>query len=136
MTPLNIKSVKNHFLTPFKYGFNSFYRVKLMAKFITSFYNKDDRRLLVKVSPSGKMILSFTFSDPKNEMTMIEENSVGISTEINDNLNENENRNNNDSNNNRNRIKRNLIDRLLDDENRGNIVEMIFYASSFDLCKS
>ena len=69
-------------------------------------------------------------------MTMIEENSVGISTEINDNLNENENRNNNDSNNNRNRIKRNLIDRLLDDENRGNIVEMIFYASSFDLCKS
>ena len=36
----------------------------------------------------------------------------------------------------RNRIKRNLIDRLLDDENRGNIVEMIFYASSFDLCKS
>ena len=136
MTSLNIKSVKNHFLTPFKYGFNSFYRVKLMAKFITSFYNKDDRRLLVKVSPSGKMILSFTFSDPKNEMTMIEENSVGISTEINDNLNENENRNNNDSNNNRNRIKRNLIDRLLDDENRGNIVEMIFYASSFDLCKS
>ena len=144
MTTLNIKSVKNHFLTPFKYGFNSFYRSALLSAFIISFYNKDDRRLLVKVSPSGKMILAYTFSDPKvdNEMNRmineVDNEAMGISTEIYDNLNENENNqnlNNNDSNG-RNRIGRKLIDRLLDDENRGNIVEMIFYPSVFDLCKS
>ena len=144
MTTLNIKSVKNHFLTPFKYGFNSFYRSALLSAFIISFYNKDDRRLLVKVSPSGKMILAYTFSDPKvdNEMNRmineVDNEAMGISTEIYDNLNENENNqnlNNNDSNG-RNRIGRKLIDRLLDDENRGNIVEMIFYPTVFDLCKS
>ena len=142
MTILNIKSVKNHFLTPFKYGFNSFYRSSLLSKFITSFYNKDDKRLLVKVSPSGKMILAYTFSDPKNDNEMnqmlneLDNDGIGISTEVYDNLNENnENRNNSDSNS-RNRLGNNLKDRLLDDENRGNIVEMIFYPTVFDLCKN
>ena len=90
------------------------------------------------------MILAYTFSDPKvdNEMNRmineVDNEAMGISTEIYDNLNENENNqnlNNNDSNG-RNRIGRKLIDRLLDDENRGNIVEMIFYPTVFDLCKS
>ena len=34
ITPLNIKSVKDHFLTPFKYGFNSFFRSSLLSKFL------------------------------------------------------------------------------------------------------
>ena len=144
MTILNIKSVKNHFLTPFRYGFNSFYRTALLSAFITSFYNKDDKRLLVKVSPSGKMILAYTFSDPKidNEinqmMNSADNEGIGISTEVYDNLNENENvqnRNNNESNI-RNKNEKNIKDRLLEDENRGNIVEMIFYPNVFDLCKS
>ena len=131
MTLLNIKSVKNHFLTPFKNGFNSFYRSSLLSKFITSFYNKDDKRLLVKVSPSGKMILSFIFSDPKydNQMNQMKNDGMGISSEIREDLNEIEN------NNGRNR-GRNAKDRLLDDEGKGNIVEMIFYPTAFDLCKN
>jgi len=92
---MNIKSVKNHFLTPFKNGFNSFYRSSLLSKFITSFYNKDDKRLLVKVSPSGKMILSFIFSDPKydNQMNQMQNDGMGISSEIREDLNEIENNN-------------------------------------------
>ena len=146
ISKLNIKSVKNHFLTPFKYGFNSFYRSALMSAFIVSFYNKDDKRLLVKVSPSGKMILSYTFCDPKcdrkiNQMMNDGGNEgMGLSTEVFDNLNENENENNQIGNNNnssgRNRNRQNYRDRLLDDENRGNIVEMIFYPTVFDLCKN
>ena len=141
ITPLNVKSVKNHFLTPFKFGFNSFFRTSLLSKFITSFYNKDDRRLLIKVSPSGKMILSFTFSDPKNDINLNnnlnnnDESRLGISTEINENLNDYEN-NDENNNNNRARIRKIIRDRLLDDENRGNIVEMIFYPTVFYLCKS
>ena len=128
MTILNIKSVKNHFLTDFRYGFNAFYKASPLSKFITSFYNKDDKRLLVKVSPSGKMILSFTFSDLKNDVNELNnemENNIGISNEIINNSNENEIKN----------IRKNIKDRLIDDENRGNIVEMIFYPNSFDLCK-
>ena len=138
---MNVKSVKNHFLTPFKFGFNSFFRTSLLSKFITSFYNKDDRRLLIKVSPSGKMILSFTFSDPKNDINLNnnlndnDESRLGISTEINENLHDYEN-NDENNNNNRARIRKIIRDRLLDDENRGNIVEMIFYPTVFDLCKS
>ena len=122
MTMLKIKSVKDHSCTPFKHGFNSFYRIALISKFITSFYNKDDKRLLVKVSPSGKMILSFTFSAPMMDMS---NNDIGISTEINENLNENENK-----------INKMFQDPLIDDENAGNIVEMIFYPNVFQLCKS
>ena len=128
MTILNIKSVKNHFLTDFRYGFNAFYKASPLSKFITSFYNKDDKRLLVKVSPSGKMILSFTFSDLKNDVNELNnemENNIGISNENINNSNENEIKN----------IRKNIKDRLIDDENRGNIVEMIFYPNSFDLCK-
>ena len=61
-------------MTPLKNGFNSFYKAKFLSKFITSFYNKDDKRLLVKVSPRGKMILSYTFSDPKNDMALEKNN--------------------------------------------------------------
>ena len=131
MTILNVKSVKNHFMTPFKLGFNSFFRSSLLSKFITSFYNKEDRRLLIKVIPNGKMILSYTFSDPKNDMDINEFNNdgIGISAEIYENLNNNESDN-------RNRNRRIIKDRLLDDENRGNIVEMIFYPTVFDLCKN
>ena len=142
MINLNIKSVKNHFLTPFKYGFNSFYRSALMSAFIISFYNKDDKRLLVKVSPSGKMILSYTFCNPNidrqmNQMINDADNEgMGISTEVYDNLNENNQIRNNNNSNGRNRYENNSRDRLLDDENRGNIVEMIFYPNVFDLCRS
>ena len=132
MTYLNIKSIKDHFLTPFKYGFSSFYPFSLLSKFITSFYNKDDKRLLVKVSPLGKMILSFSFSDPKSEMKEIlneEENNRDISS---DNLNEIKQENDD----NRNRIRKMIKDRLTDDENRGNIVEMIFYPHAFALSQS
>lgn len=134
ITELTVKCVKNHYLTPFKYGFNSFYRSSLLSKFITSFFNKEDKRLLVKVSPSGKMILSFAFSDYKNEREEIpnqRENNKDISMEINENLEQN----NNGSENNRNNMRRIRRDGLLDDENGGNIVEMIFYPDVFDLCK-
>ena len=92
------------------------------------------------MSPSGKMILSFTFSDPKNDINLNNnlkdngESRLGISTEINENLNDYEN--NEENNNNRARIRKIIRDRLLDDENRGNIVEMIFYPTVFYLCKS
>ena len=132
-TLLNIKSIKNHFLTPFKYGFNSFFRTKLLAKFITSFYNPEDKRLMVRVSTSGKMILSFAFSEPKNDMVMNEmmNNDIGISTEIYDNLEEN----NRESEINRNKKERIIKGGFFNDENGGNIVEMIFYPTVFDLCK-
>ena len=136
---LNIKCVKDHFITPFRYGFNSFYRTKFLSKFITSFYNKDDKRLLVKVSPKGKMILSYTFSDPKNDMALGEKNNQdtlnkkSISEEIKFNLDNEED----DEGESTKRIKRKKMikDRLIDDENRGNIVEMIFYPIVFDICK-
>ena len=86
------------------------------------------------------MILSFTFSDPKNDINLNNnlkdngESRLGISTEINENLNDYEN--NEENNNNRARIRKIIRDRLLDDENRGNIVEMIFYPVVFDICKS
>ena len=132
-TLLNIKSIKNHFLTPFKYGFNSFFRTKLLAKFITSFYNPEDKRLMVRVSTSGKMILSFAFSEPKNDMVMNEmmNNDIGISTEIYDNLEEN----NRESEINRNKKERIIKGGFFNDENGGNIVGMIFYPTVFDLCK-
>ncbi len=136
---LNIKCVKDHFITPFRYGFNSFYRTKFLSKFITSFYNKDDKRLLVKVSPKGKMILSYTFSDPKSDMALGEKNNQdtlnkkSISEEIKFNLDNEED----DEGESTKRIKRKKMikDRLIDDENRGNIVEMIFYPIVFDICK-
>ena len=136
---LNIKCVKDHFITPFRYGFNSFYRTKFLSKFITSFYNKDDKRLLVKVSPKGKMILSYTFSDPKSDMALGEKNNQdilnkkSISEEIKINLDNEED----DEGESTKRIKRKKMikDRLIDDENRGNIVEMIFYPIVFDICK-
>ena len=92
------------------------------------------------MSPSGKMILSCTFSDPKydinlnNNLNDNDESRLGISTEINENLNDYEN--NEENTNNRARIRKIIRDRLLDDENRGNIVEMIFYPTVFYLCKS
>jgi hypothetical protein len=145
---INIKSVKDHFLTPFKYGFNSLYRTKFLSKFIMSFYNKDDKRLLVKVTPKGKMILSYTFSNPRNDLVN-EQNNNGdnlnkksISEEINsciDDVNENdfyENDGNNRAEMGKIRRKKIIKDRLIDDENRGNIVEMIFYPVVFDICKS
>ena len=135
---LNIKCVKDHYITPFKNGFNSFYRAKFLSKFITSFYNKDDKRLLVKVSPKGKMILSYTFSDPKNDMALEKNNQdnlnkKSISEEIKINLDNEED----DEGESTKRKKRNKLikDRLIDDENRGNIVEMIFYPIVFDICK-
>ena len=137
---LNIKCVKDHFLTPFINGFNSFYRVKFISKFITSFYNKDDKRLLVKVSTKGKMILSYTFSDPRNDMAFEEKNNQdtmnkkSISEEIKFNL-DNEDDEEGESTQKMKRRKL-LKDRLIDDENRGNIVEMIFYPIVFDLCKN
>ena len=69
---LNIKSLKNPSFTNLPYGFNSFYRTKFISKFITSFYNKNDKRLLIKVSNNGKMVLSYTFSDPKNDNIQIQ----------------------------------------------------------------
>ena len=139
---LNIKSAKDHFLTPFKNGFNSFYRTKFLSRFIMSFYNKDDKRLLIKVTPKGKMILSYTFSNPRNDLTNEQNNNENamniksISEEINGNIDENdENDNENEGMDNIKR-KRIIKDRLLDDENRGNIVEMIFYPVVFDICKN
>ena len=146
---INIKSVKDHFLTPFKYGFNSFYRTKFLSRFIMSFYNKDDKRLLIKVTPRGKMILAFTFSNPKKDLSVEQSNhnkntlnKKSISEEINECIDDGDE--NDDYDNNENdgmgidKIRRkNIIkDRLLDDENRGNIVEMIFYPVVFDICKS
>ena len=131
---LNIKSVINHSFTPLAHGFNSFYRTKFISKFITSFYNKNDKRLLIKVSPSGKMILSYTFSDPKNDLIYEENNN-----ENNNIKNNSEEINEDDDNNNEEDKKKNkkvIKDRLLDDENRGNIVEMIFYPVVFDISKA
>jgi hypothetical protein len=131
---LNIKSVINHSFTPLAHGFNSFYRTKFISKFITSFYNKNDKRLLIKVSPSGKMILSYTFSDPKNDLIYEENNN-----ENNNIKNNSEEINEDDDNTNEEDKKKNrkvIKDRLLDDENRGNIVEMIFYTVVFGICKS
>jgi hypothetical protein len=119
MLKIDIRCLKNHSLTYFKYGFNSFYRTKFMAKFINSFYNKDDKRLLIKVSPKGKMILSFSFSDPKYE--------------TGDNV-DNDNTNELDGGEEQERNKK-IKDGLLDDEGNGNIVEMITYPVIFDLCK-
>lgn len=144
---LNIKSVKDHFGTPIRNGLNSFYKTKFISKFITSFYNKDDKRLLIKVSPFGKMILSFTFSDPRNDlnygMNNNENNEKNLNKnnvleEMNNNLDNEEDYDDVDNNEKKNKakIKKNIKDRLLDDENRGNIVEMIFYSDTFDLCKS
>ena len=136
---LNIKSVINHSFTPLAHGFNSFYRTKFIAKFITSFYNKNDKRLLIKVSPNGKMILSYTFSDPKNDLMYDENNEnntnkKSYSEEINeDGENNDENYNNEQS---KKKSRKKIIDRLLDDENRGNIVEMIFYPVVFDISKA
>lgn len=129
MTLISIKCVKDHRITPFTHGFNSFFRLSLLSKFITSFYNKEDKRLLVKVSPFGKMILSYTFSDPKSEINKMSNEGIGISTEINANLDENKD---SEKSNNRKKI---IKDSLLYDEYGGNIVEMIFYPNVFDLCK-
>jgi hypothetical protein len=127
---LNIKSLINHSFTPFSNGFNAFYRTKFLSKFITSFYNKNDKRLLIKVNPSGKMILSYAFSDPKNGLNNENDNDKSFSEDggIKDEID------NEDSN----KIKRKKIirDRFLDDENMGNIVEMIFYPVVFDICKN
>ena len=127
---LNIKSLINHSFTPFSNGFNAFYRTKFLSKFITSFYNKNDKRLLIKVSPRGKMILSYAFSDHKNDLNNENNNDKsfeedgGIKDEID----------NEDST----KVKRKKVnkDRLLDDENMGNIVEIIFYPVVFDICKN
>ena len=85
------------------------------------------------------MILSYTFSDPKND-SMYEENNENntnkksYSEEINeDGENNYENYNNEQI---KKKIKKKNIDRLLDDENRGNIVEMIFYPVVFDISKA
>ena len=75
------------------------------------------------------MILSFSFSDTKNDLDEIlnqKENNITISAEIKENLNENMNK----------ERRVNYKDGLLYDENRGNIVEMIFYPNAFDLCKA
>lgn len=127
---LNIKSLINHSFTPFSNGFNAFYRTKFLSKFITSFYNKNDKRLLIKVSPRGKMILSYAFSDPKIDLNNENNNDKsfeedgGIKDEID----------NEDST----KVKRKKVikDRLLNDENMGNIVEIIFYPVVFDICKN
>ena len=123
---LNIKSLKNPSFTNLPYGFNSFYRTKFISKFITSFYNKNDKRLLIKVSNNGKMVLSYTFSDPKND-------NIQIQNENNEQIIKEDDENNNDSESSKKNIYK---DRLLDDENRGNIVEMIFLPYMFDVCKN
>ena len=144
---INIKSVKDHFLTPFKYGFNSFYRTKFLSRFIMSFYNKDDKRLLIKVTPRGKMILAFTISEPKQYLSIEQSNNKKNTLNKNsilEEINESDEDEDDDCDNNENdgvgmdKIRRkNIIkDKLLDDENRGNIVEMIFYPVVFDICKS
>ena len=123
---LNIKSLKNPSFTNLPYGFNSFYRTKFLSKFITSFYNKNDKRLLIKVSNNGKMVLSYTFSDPKND-------NIQIQNENNEQIIKEDDENNNDSESSKKNVYK---DRLLDDENRGNIVEMIFLPYMFDVCKN
>ena len=71
-------------------------------------------------------------------MTLI----ASLSTEINECIDDGDENDDYDNNENDNmgmdKIRRkNIIkDRLLDDENRGNIVEMIFYPVVFDRCKS
>ena len=133
---LNIKSLINHSFTPFTYGFNSFYRTKFLSKFITSFYNKNDKRLFIRVSPNGKMILSYTFSEPRSNLNNAEKNNEdNLNNSLTENLNddilgiENE-----DST--KGKRKNIIKNPLLNDENEGNIVEMIFYPVVFDICKS
>ena len=76
------------------------------------------------------MILSYAFSDPKNGLNNENNNDKSFSDDggIKDEID------NEDSN----KIKRKKIirDRFLDDENMGNIVEMIFYPVVFDICKN
>ena len=131
---LNIKSLINHSFTPFSNGFNSFYRTKFLSKFITSFYNKNDKRLLIKISPTGKMILSYTFSEPKNNFNNAEKNNEqNLNNSLTEDLNVDFKDDNDDSG---TKKRKNIIkDGLLDDENMGNIVEMIFYPVVFDICK-
>ena len=131
---LNIKSLINHSFTPFSNGFNSFYRTKFLSKFITSFYNKNDKRLLIKISPTGKMILSYTFSEPKNNFQNTEKNNEqNLNNSLTEDLNVDFKDDNEDSG---TKKRKNIIkDGLLDDENMGNIVEMIFYPVVFDICK-
>jgi hypothetical protein len=129
---LNIKSLMNHSFTDFTYGFNSFYRTKYLSRFITSFYNKNDKRLLVKVSNAGKMILSYTFSDPKNDL-IYEQNQNKNNGNSEEKIGEDDEHNNDSESTSKKKMYK---DRLLDDENRGNIVEMIFYPLVFDICKN
>ena len=128
---INIKSIVNSSFTALPNGFNSFYRTKFLSKFITSFYNKNDKRLLVKVNPNGKMILSYTFSDPKSYSKNVEndnEKNKSYTEELDDDFENNENPD---------KIQKYTIkNRLLNDESKGNIVEMIFYPVVFDICKS
>ena len=128
---INIKSIVNSSFTALPNGFNSFYRTKFLSKFITSFYNKNDKRLLVKVNPNGKMILSYTFSDPKSYSKNVEndnEKNKSYTEELDDDFENNENPD---------KIQKYTIkNRLLNDESKGNIVEMIFYPVVFDICKN
>ena len=76
------------------------------------------------------MILYYAFSDPKNDLNNENNNDKsfeedgGIKDEID----------NEDST----KVKRKKVikDRLLNDENMGNIVEIIFYPVVFDICKN
>ena len=129
---LNIKSVVNTSFTALPYGFNSFYRTKFLSKFITSFYNKNDKRLLVKVNPNGKMILSYTFSDPKSYSINTEKNNEKNKSYTDELYDDFENKDENPE-----KLQKKIIkDRLLNDESKGNIVEMIFYPVVFDVCKA
>ena len=129
---LNIKSIVNSSFTALPCGFNSFYRTKFLSKFITSFYNKNDKRLLVKVNPNGKMILSYSFSDPKSYSINAENNNEKNKSFSDELYNDLENEDENPE-----QIQKKIIkNRLLNDESKGNIVEMIFYPVVFDVCKS
>ena len=78
------------------------------------------------------MILSYTFSDPKNDL-IYEQNQNKNNGNSEEKIGEDDEHNNDSESTSKKKIYK---DRLLDDENRGNIVEMIFYPLVFDICKN
>lgn len=100
---LNIKNKNYGNILP--KGFNSVYKINQLSKFISSFFNSNDKSLLMKIDEKGKMILSFTIFE--NSSYNNDENKLDNDYNVEDN-------------------------RLLSDEKQGNIVEMIFYPCLFD----
>ena len=88
-------------------GFNSVYKIDQLSKFISSFFNTNEKSLLMKIDEKGKMILSYTIFDSNSYGDDNDDNKADINYKVEDN-------------------------RLLSDEKQGNIVEMIFYPCLFD----